>query len=439
MRVLYSYLLVLSTPFVLIYFLLRGLKDRSYLRRWPERFGYLPHTPQAGGLLIHAASVGEFNAASSMIRALLKKYPDLPITVTTQTPTGSARVKDELGDRVLHGFIPFDLPWIAATFLGRLQPAAVIVMETEIWPNLYLEAQRMNIPLLMANARLSAKSVARYAYLEKLVSRVLQSVHWIGAQSAADAERLTACGADPAHVEVTGNLKFDMDVAASLTEKAEALRTRWNRNRPVLVAGSTHEADENVVLPAFAGLLETLPDALLILVPRYPERFERAAQLAVSAGLSTQLRSQTDACDAVTQCFVIDAIGELMTWYACADAAFVGGSIGDQGGHNALEPAALGKPVLFGPNMVNAREIADQLLACSAAREVSNPQDFKATALQILTDGVLRDRMGQAGLRLIQDNRGALDSTLAAIDKVINQRKPPPMSSRKSAALSGTS
>lgn len=421
MRILYSTLLIISIPFLLLYLLFRGFRDRSYLHRWPERFGHWPTVPRAGGILIHAASVGEFNAASPLIKALLKQYPGLPITLTTLTPTGSERVKNELGDKVCHGYIPIDLPWIVAKFLHRLQPSLIIVMETEIWPNLYLVADQMEIPLLMANARLSEHSVKRYTRFEGLIGKVLQSANWIGAQSAEDARRLIRCGAESSRVEMTGNLKFDLDIAASLAEKAEALRTRLNRDRPVLVAGSTHEADENVVIPAFVGLLETLPNALLILVPRYPERFERASQLARDAGLSTELRSRVETCDASTQCFVIDAMGELMTWYACADAAFVGGSIGEEGGHNALEPAALGIPVLFGPNMANAREIADQLLDSNAARETGDQHQFTQMAQQILTDGVMRDSMGQAGQRLIEENRGALNLTLLAIGKALQK------------------
>lgn len=420
MRILYSLLLVAAIPFVLLYFVFRGLRDRSYLGRLRERFGHMPHPPGPGGILIHAASVGEFNAADPLIRALIKTYPDLPVTVTTLTPTGSARVKSELGERVFHGYIPFDLPWVVNRFLKRLQPRLIVIMETEIWPNLFLAAGRRSIPLMMANARLSERSVKRYSRLGGLVGSVLEGVRWVGAQSPDDARRLIACGADADRVELSGNLKFDLNVAASLAEQAEALRGRWNRDRPVLVAGSTHEADENVVIPAFVELLGELDNALLILVPRYPERFERAAQLARSAGLSVELRSQSEVCAEQTQCFVIDKMGELMTWYACADAAFVGGSIGEQGGHNALEPAALGKPVLLGPNMVNAREIADQLLESGAAREVSDVAAFKREATQILTDGTLRDSMGQAGRGLVDRNKGALDLTLAAVNRLMD-------------------
>lgn len=419
MRGFYSFLIALSTPFVLLYFAVRGVKDHAYLVRWSERFGFFPRPAKKGGILVHAASVGEFNAASPLIKSLLANCPELPIIVTTLTPTGSERVRRELGNKVLHAYIPIDLNSAVRRFLNRLQPSVIIVMETEIWPNLYLQAQDLNIPLLMANARLSERSVRRFKHMSGLIEKVMQSVTWIGAQSDADANRLIKCGANQQHVDMTGNLKFDLSIPASLEEKGAALRARWNRSRPVLVAGSTHEADENVVIPAFVGMLESLPDALLILVPRYPERFTRATQLAKAAGLQTELRSQGEVCSTDAQCFVIDTIGELMTYYACGDVAFVGGSMGDQGGHNPLEPAALGKPVLLGPNMENAQEIAAQLLKCKAARSVTNQQDFQQAAETILNDGNLRDSMGQAGRLLVETNRGALDLTLAAVKRLL--------------------
>ncbi len=419
MRGLYSFLIVLSTPFVLLYFALRGVRDHAYLDRWPERFGFFPGVVEKGSILVHAASVGEFNAASPLIRNLLKTNPDLSVIVTTLTPTGSGRVKRELGDRVLHAYIPIDLNGAVRRFLKRIQPTAIIIMETEIWPNLYLQAQDLNIPLVMANARLSERSVRHFKHMSGLVEKIMQSVTWVGAQSAEDTNRLVKCGANPQRVDMTGNLKFDLSIPANLGEKCTALRARWGGSRPVVVAGSTHEADENVVIPAFVGLLKSLPDALLILVPRYPERFTRATQLAKAAGLRTELHSQGEACSADAQCFVIDTIGELMTYYACADVAYVGGSMGDQGGHNPLEPAALGKPVLLGPNMENAKEIAGQLLKSNAARPVTNQQDFREAAETILSDSALRDSMGQAGRDLVEKNKGALDLTLAAINKLL--------------------
>jgi len=419
MRAFYSILIAFSIPFVLLHLTLRGLRDRAYLGRWRERFGFIPDSGKRAGIWIHAASVGEFNAASPLIRTLLNTYPELPLTITTLTPTGSERVKRELGDRVFHCYIPIDLPGAVSRFLDRLQPRLIIVMETEIWPNLYLQAKRMSIPLLMTNARLSERSVVRFQYIPGFVEEVLRTVAWIGAQSIDDAHRLIKCGADPLLTDMTGNLKFDLSVPAGLEETGVALRSRWNHVRPVLVAGSTHEADENMLIPAFVGLLARLPDALLILVPRHPERFARSIQLAKAAGLRTELRSQGEICSAQAQCFVIDSIGELMTYYACGDVAFVGGSMGEQGGHNALEPAALGRPVLLGPNMDNAREIASQLLQCNAALQVNNQLDFQKTAVKLLTDGALRDSMGRAGRDLVENNRGALKLTLNAVSKLL--------------------
>lgn len=419
MRFFYSVLIVLLTPFALVYFALRGIRDREYVRRWRERFGSIEVHDKHNGIWVHAASVGEFNAASPLIRALLKAYPEIPLTVTTLTPTGSERVKRELGNKVSHGYIPIDMPFAAKRFLKRLRPRLIIVMETEIWPNLYLQSKRLNIPLLMANARLSNRSKKRFQYFSGFIKRVLRTVTWIGAQSSADADRLVSCGANPQSVVMTGNLKFDLSVPASLEEKAIALRSGWGVQRPVLVAGSTHEADESVVIPAFVDLLKTIPDALLILVPRYPERFARAAQLAKAAGLRTELRSHGEVCSQQAQCFVIDTLGELLDYYACADVAFVGGSIGDQGGHNALEPAALGKPVLLGPNMDNAREIASQLLESNAALRVTSQKELQLAAEQILTDGALRDSMGQAGRHLVEKNKGALELTLKAVDRLL--------------------
>ena len=293
MRFLYSLLLTLSMPPVMLYFLFRGLRDRRYLGRWSERFAYLPFKPKPGGILVHAASVGEFNAAAPLIKGLLKRYPDLPLTVTTLTPTGSDRVKNELGNRVFHCYIPFDLPWVMPLFLGRLRPSMIVVMETEIWPNLFLNAKRLGIPLLMANARLSERSLKRFSSASGFIGQVLHCVSWFGSQSKEDASRLQRCGADRHRIEMTGNLKFDLKVAASLEETAMALRGRWNPDRPVLVAGSTNEADENMILAAFVELLKQMPNALLILVPRYAERFERGTLLACAGGLSTSLLSQS--------------------------------------------------------------------------------------------------------------------------------------------------
>ena len=417
MRILYSLLLILCTPLVLLYLGLRGVRNPAYLGRWSERFGFIQAANKSGGILLHAASVGEFNAAAPLISALLKAYPELPLTVTTLTPTGSERVKRDLGDRVNHVYIPLDLAGAVARFLNRLQPRLIIIMETEIWPNLYLAAQHRKIPLVIANARLSEGSVKQYQRFSGLVKKVLQTVAWVGAQSTKDAARMISCGTRYRNTCVTGNLKFNLQISPILFEQGQALRSDWGPSRPVLVAGSTHEADESVIIPAFIELRKNLPEALLILVPRHPERFKRATQAARSAGLNVALFSEGENCTRQTECYVIDAMGKLMTYYACADAVFVGGSMGEQGGHNALEPAAMGKAIMVGPNTVNAKEIVDELIESGAVVRVNNQQEFQKAALQILGDGLIRDRMGQAGLGLVEKNKGALELTLAGINR----------------------
>jgi len=419
MRFLYSFLLILSTPLVLLYLALRGIKDRDYLKRWGERFGFIKTGSLSGGIVLHAASVGEFNAAKPLIMALLTSHPELSMTVTTFTPTGSDRVLRDLGNRVSHFYIPLDLPAATSRFLDRLQPRLLIVMETEIWPNLYHAAQQRNIPLVITNARLSSRSSNRFQRLAGFTRQVLQSVTWIGAQSKEDLDRLIQCGANPATTDMTGNLKFDLDIPAGLADKGQYLRSAWGAERPVLVAGSTHEEDENVLIPAFASLLKSLPNALLILVPRHPERFERTAQLAKAAGLSTELHSQGESCSRHAQCFVIDTMGELMTYYACGDIAYVGGSMGEQGGHNALEPAALGKAVLFGPNMENAKDIAAKLVNNNSAIFVADQKELRDTAHRLFNDIPTRKNMGQAGKTLIDRNKGALALTLKAVGKLL--------------------
>ena len=419
MRAAYSLLLYLATPFVLLYFTVRGRKDKRYLQRWSERFGFLPGALKKQGILVHAASVGEVNASRQLIASLLQHHPDLPVTVSTLTPTGSAQVRRALGDSVGHCFIPLDLPGAVKRFLNRLEPRLIIIVETEIWPNLYRGAHGRGIPMLMVNARLSERSLKRYRLAAEFVARALNRVAWIGAQSADDHRRLVECGADADAVRMTGNLKFDLDVPDSLKERGTALRTGWGAARKVVVAGSTHEEDEAVVIPAFLNLLQKMPHALLVLAPRHPERFTKAAQSAHEAGLKTELYSQGEACSSQAQCFVIDAVGELLTYYACGDVAYVGGGMGEQGGHNALEPAALGIPVLFGPNMANARDIANLLLACGAAEEIGDAGSLSAAAQRILGDNALRESMGRAGRALVTANKGALGATLTAVRNLL--------------------
>ncbi len=414
MRQLYSLLMLLLTPVSLCYFALRGLRDRRYWRHWGERLGVVTVKGPVA-FHIHAASLGEVNAAGPLVNALLEQTPAPDLLLTTFTPTGRQRARELFGTRIGLSYLPLDLPLIAARFLRTLQPAAIVVVETEIWPNLYAAAARTNTPLIISNARLSQASLRAYRRCRRLIAPALRSTRQILAQSDADAQRYIQCGADPARVSNAGNLKFDIRVPASLLETGELLRSAWGVQRPVLVAGSTHEADEQVMLAAFQQVLERHPAALLVLAPRHPERFARAEQLVLEHKLTVKRRSDSRLPGAETQCLLIDSMGELLDYYAAADIAFVGGTIADIGGHNLLEPAALAKPVLFGPHTAHVKDIATRLLESGAARQVLTSRDVLAAVDQLFAHPATRDRMGQAGLRLLEEGRGALQKSVQAI------------------------
>lgn len=411
-RTLYSLAVYLLTPLILLHLLIRGLRNRDYLRRWPERFARYRRSPQPGGIVVHAVSVGEVNAAAPLIRGLAERFPDLPMTVTCFTPTGSDRVRALFGDRVFHIYAPLDLPGAVRRFLSRVRPRLVVIMETEIWPNLFIAAAGRGVPVIIANARISDNSVSGYRRIRPLTRAALSGVSLIAAQSDEDARRLADIGADPERVEVIGNLKYDMNLPGSLAAEGQAIRESWGPDRPVLLAGSTHEGDEAPVVEAFRQVLLSYPAALLVLVPRHTERFARAAQAARSAGLETRQLSDGAHVPSTTQCFVVDAMGELLRYYAACDVAFVGGSFDRIGGHNVLEPAALAKPVLVGPHTFNFDEITRELIACGGAWRVEDAGELAAAAVRLFGEPALRAEMGGSGAALVRRRQGALARTL---------------------------
>lgn len=417
MRRLYTLLLVLAIPGALIYFALRGLRERRYLQRWGERLGTTAAPEGPFDYLVHAASLGEVNAAQPLVQSLLARSPATRILLTTITPTGSQRVTELFRERVAHCYLPLDLPGAMRRLLRRSRPGALVIIETEIWPNFYAAARERDLPLVIANARLSRSSVDSYRRFRRLMAPALQGVARILAQDERDVRRFLECGADPERVERAGNLKFDIQLSPTLLETGELLRAGWGVQRPVLAAGSTHEDDERVLFSAFRRILERHPQALLVLAPRHPARFARAAQDAKAAGLDVRRRSESRLPGA-SNCLVLDTMGELLAYYAASDVAFVGGTIADIGGHNLLEPAALGKPVLFGPRTGHVKETAIRLLETGAARRVLTAEDVRREVDQLFRHPATRDRMGQAGLQLVDQGRGALARTLAVLDEV---------------------
>ncbi|PKM25430.1 MAG: 3-deoxy-D-manno-octulosonic acid transferase, partial [Gammaproteobacteria bacterium HGW-Gammaproteobacteria-12] len=361
-RLLYTLLLHLALPLIALRLALRARKAPAYARRINERFSLGLPAMKPGGIWVHAVSVGESIAAAPMIRALQARYPDLPITVTCMTPTGSERIQALFGESVQHCYLPYDLPWAAARFLDRAQPRLAVVMETELWPNHIHQCARRGIPVALANARLSERSARGYARFAKLTAPMLAELSLIAVQTQTEAQRFLDLGARPGCVEVTGSIKFDLKIDAELLQRADALRQHWQATtRPVWIAASTHAGEDEIILAAHRQLLGKHPDALLILVPRHPERFNSVSELCLGQDLTTRRRSTGEAVQAGDQVLLGDTMGELLFLYALADIAFVGGSLVANGGHNLLEPAALGKPVLSGPHLFNFLEIAAQL------------------------------------------------------------------------------
>lgn len=416
MRHLYSALLYLLTPVIVLRLVYRGFRARDYWRRWPQRLGFLPARPTQPSIWLHAVSVGEFQAALPLLRALQRTYPDVPLVVTTTTPTGLQRALATFGSTsVICAHIPYDLPDAVARFLSRAQPRVAIIMETELWPNLYRGCAQRNIPVLVVNARLSEKSARGYRGIGGLVRRTLNDVTCIAAQTDEDAERFKALGANPSHVRVLGNVKYDMDVPDDLSVHAAALRAQWGKSRPVWIAGSTHAGEEAIVLDAFDRTRAVLPDTLLILVPRHPERFAEVAELCVRRGLRVCRRSDANADRHACQVYVGDTMGDLLLLYAASDAAFVGGSLVAVGGHNMLEPAAVAVPVAMGPHTFNFRDVAGRMLAAGAAHEVRTADDLARVMVQWLQATEARLLVGQHGQQVVAANRGAVQRVLALI------------------------
>ena len=421
MRKFYSFLIYLFTPLVLVFLFIRGLRSREYMSRWSERFAFFDPPVKPGGIVIHAVSMGEVNAASPLIRELMRCYPEYSLCVTTFTPTGSERVGTLFGDSVFHVYAPLDLPGAVERFFDHVQPRVLIIMETEIWPNLYHEAFVRNIPVMIANARISDRSIGSYRRLHSFIAPALAQVSQIAAQSPRDAERLVEIGAHEDRVRVTGNLKFEVNLPPSLTEQGDSIRLSWGTDRMVLLAGSTHEGDEGPLYEAFQGVLQTFPTALLVVVPRHPERFSRAAQLARTAGLRVAVRSENTVCPRDAQCYIIDLMGELLRYYAACDAAFVGGSLESTGGQNVLEPAALCKPVIVGPHTFNFEDITRQLIDQQAAIRVHNAADLESAVRLLFSDPELRDTMGRQGAVLVKSGQGALKRTLSLFDRLLTE------------------
>ncbi len=419
MRILYNLLTyLLFLPYV-GYWLIRGITNRAYLQRIGERLGIgYPRLDRC--IWIHAVSVGEVVAAVPLIRALGRRYPDRQLLVTTVTPTGAARVAALFGDEVHHTYIPFEAPHVVNRFFSATNPEIALVLETEIWPNLYRGCGVRGIPLVLVSARISPKSVRSYRRLLPLFRDTLSHGIVIAAQSEADAKRFLSLGAAPERTRVTGNIKFDVELPADLPARGRELRAEQFGERPVWIAASTHEGEEEVVLAAQQKLLKTRRDALLVLVPRHPQRFTAVRDMIAKQGMGVVARTDGEPCSAATQVFLGDTMGELTLFYAASDVAFVAGSLVPIGGHNLLEPAALGLPLLSGPHVFNAQEIADMFVARNACRLVHDSAELAAAVDELLSDPETASRLGEAGREILERNRGSLDRLMGMIEPLLS-------------------
>jgi 3-deoxy-D-manno-octulosonic-acid transferase len=417
------YLLI---PLILYRLAVRGLRYREYFGRWRERFGFFPDPHIRESIWIHAVSMGEVNAALPLIDALMQRHPHTPFVITTVTPTGSERVRRVYGDRVFNVYLPYDLPASILRFLKRVHPRVSVVMETEIWPNLFLECASRDIPVILANARLSEKSFRGYGPVRPLAKQAVASVRYIAAQSATDAGRLRELGAEPDRLGVVGNLKYDMSVPPDLGEQAHAMRHTWGAQRPVWIAASTHEGEELPVLKAHTEVLRQFPDALLLIAPRHPERFKPVSLACRNFGFVTRTRSEDGTASIDTQCFVVDTLGELLRFYATTDVAFVGGSLVPIGGHNILEPAALAVPVVVGPKTFNFADITASLLDSGAAVQIDDGQALGSVIIKLLADPELRLRTGRAAKNAFEREQGGVLRTVAIVDRELEKSAPAP-------------
>lgn len=413
-RFFYSVLFHLLLPLVLLRLLWRARHAPDYLRRVYERFGFgIPALRD--GLWVHAVSVGETLAAAPLVNAWRKANPGKPVFISTMTPTGSARVHALWGDQVQHAYAPYDLPWAWALFLRRVQPQSLVIMETELWPNMIHAARVRGIPVLLANARLSARSARGYGRAGWLARPMLAELSHIAAQDEATASRFRELGVPEERISMTGSLKFDITPPADIESRAHQLHVDWHlAHRLVIVAASTHSGEDIPVLTAFAAIRARHKHALLILVPRHPERFENVATLIRQKKFSLARRSRSEPVTDDVAVVLGDTMGELMLWYALADIAFVGGSLVPVGGHNVLEPMALDVPTISGPYVFNFQSITDELVAAGALQLVE-AGDISRICNVLLDHPELANTQVVAARSVLQGNRGALQRQLDLI------------------------
>ncbi len=423
-RFFYSILLYLLSPLIIGRLFMRARKVPAYGLRKAERFGFIDWTASAKPVIwVHSVSVGETIASAPMVRALKEQYPDHQILITTMTPTGSEQVRKIHEESVAHVYAPYDLPDAANRFINTVSPDIAIIIDTELWPNTIAACHQRNIPVILANARLSERSAKGYGRLGQLTRKMLEQISVVAAQSKEDGQRFIRLGLPASHLSVTGSIKFDLSVSPEIITAGKALRQRWQKGMGtdirLLIAASTHDGEDQQILDAFKNIYTQDDRVRLLLVPRHPERFDAVFSLIQKNNLSVIRHSLESTTDDHTRVILGDTMGEMMKLFAASDIAFVGGSLVATGGHNMLEPAALGLPVLSGPYVFNFAEISHSLENAGGLKRVENKEELASSVLEILQDDRVSSEMGKRAEQFVRSNRGALQKTLNIIAQFI--------------------
>lgn len=429
-RFIYTFVFLLLLPFILIRLVMRARKAPEYAKRWWQRFGFfnkpaIEGKEVEGGIWFHTVSMGEFIAAAPLIEQTLNANPDKLITITTTTPTGSAQVQKRFANEiengsVFHVYLPYDIPLFLNLFVSKLKLSLLVILETELWPNLIFCAKKANCKVMVVNARLSEKSAKGYAKVGALTQAMLNKLDMLAVQNKNDAQRFLELGMPEANMTVTGSIKFDLDIDASLLEKGEGWRNTWGAQKQVICMASTHAGEDEIGIAAYKKVLAEKPESecLFILVPRHPERFNDVAKLVESQGLKLARRSENN-LTTDTQVLLVDTMGEMMQFLAASDICIMGGSFVENGAHNPLEPAALNVPVLIGPSQFNFALICEQLETAGGLKTVEADQ-LSDECLVWLNDEALRKEKGAAAKKVVDENRGAKQKVFDLIQSTIN-------------------
>lgn len=420
-RRIYSILLYLGIPLILLRLLWRARKAPDYSRRIGERFGLGLPAQQSSVIWIHAVSVGETLAALPLIKRLQDEYPQRRLLVTTMTPTGSAQVRRSFGDSVAHVYAPYDLPFAVRRFLDAMRPELLLIIETELWPNILHYSAQRDIPAVLVNARLSQNSAEGYARLGGLARRMLAKLSFVCAQNASDAQRFIAVGMAENRVAVTGSIKFDVHFDEALQTQAQRVREQWSSGEPrrIWIAASTHQGEDAIVIAAHQQLLQQFPALLLVLVPRHPERFDAVFDLCAASGVPAQRRSQAQTLDTPTRILLADTMGELSLLFGACDIAFVGGSLVATGGHNMIEPAAWGLPVISGPHVFNFTDVARALAEQGGLTIVRDQRQLVLQLTLLLNDENKCRQAGENNRDVVDQNRGALQRQFEIVQRYL--------------------